>query len=125
VFVENDIAFRCRGAGAARASAWVTARNCTVYQTSRVFRLESGVENVKIFHLALGEGVERDFDRAPGPGAGFEFVGSRIAPSLKPEPYRALPVGEIIIASAAGSFADDPSRDLLATGWEGEPPPSR
>lgn len=124
IFVENDIAFRCRGAGAARASAWVTARNCTVYRTSRAFRLESGVENVKIFQLAIGEGVERDFDRAPGPGAGFEFVGSRVAPNLKPEPYQALDVGAIVSARAPGSSGDDSSRDQLATGWDGEPPPS-
>src|SRR5688572_26032125 len=44
VFVENDIAFRCRGAGTDRDTAWVTARDCTVYKTSRVFRLEANVE---------------------------------------------------------------------------------
>src|SRR5688572_26393926 len=71
VFVENDIAFRCRGAGGNRESAWVTVRDCAVYRTSRVFRLESGVENVKIYNLALGEGISREYDRAPGPGAGF------------------------------------------------------
>ena len=95
VFVENDIAFRCRGAGAERDSAWVTARDCTVYETSRVFRLEAGVENVKIHGLALGAGVEREFDRAPGPGAGFELGGKRDAPPLKPWPYTALQVGEV------------------------------
>jgi hypothetical protein len=93
VLVENDIAFRCRGAGANRESAWVTARECTVYQTSRVFRLESGVENVKIFQLALGDGIERELDRAPGPGAGFEVAGKRQAPPLRAWPYTALPVG--------------------------------
>src|SRR5688572_22299458 len=76
VFVENDIGFRCRGAGSNRESAWVTASNCTVYETSRVFRLEAGVENVKIFGLAVGGGVEREFDRSPGPGAGYEVIGS-------------------------------------------------
>jgi hypothetical protein len=100
VFVDNDIAFRCRGAGGERASAWVTARDCTVYRTSRVFRLEVGVENVKIFNLALGEGVEREYDRAPGPGTGFEVHGTRPAPALRPWPYRALPVGAV---AGAGS----------------------
>jgi hypothetical protein len=95
VFVENDIAFRCRGAGAARPSAWVTVRDCTVYETSRVFRLESGVENVKIFGLAVGAGVEREYDRAPGPGEGFEVVGTRSAPRLRAWPYTALPVGDL------------------------------
>jgi len=95
VFVDNDIAFRCRGAGTGRESAWVTARNCTVYRTSRVFRLEAGVENVKIFHLSLGEGVQQEFDRAPGAGAGFEQAGSRKAPPLASSPYVALPVGEV------------------------------
>jgi hypothetical protein len=93
VLVENDIAFRCRGPGGERASAWVTARDCTVYQTTRAFRLESNVEQVKIHGLALGEKVERDFDKAPGPGAGFEVVGKRVAPKLAAWPYTALPVG--------------------------------
>jgi hypothetical protein len=99
VFVENDIAFRCRGAGGNRASAWVIVRDCTVYRTSRVFRLESGVENVKIHNLALGEGIGREYDRAPGPGAGFEVQGSRTAPPLRAWPYQALPVGEVAEAS--------------------------
>lgn len=102
VFVENDIAFRCRGAGAGRASAWVTVRDCTVYQTARVFRLESGVENVKVFHLAVGEGVTREIEGAPGPGAGFEVVGRRGAPALAPWPYVALPVGELGGATTGG-----------------------
>jgi hypothetical protein len=65
-----------------------------------VFRLEVGVENVKIFNLALGEGVEREYDRAPGPGTGFEVHGTRPAPALRPWPYRALPVGAV---AGAGS----------------------
>lgn len=116
VFVENDIAFRCRGAGGERASAWVTARHCTVYRTSRVFRLEAGVENVKIFHLAVGEGVEREFDRAPGPGAGHEVQGTRRAPGLAPWPYTSLPVGEIIAASSPTASADDQIPTKIATG---------
>lgn len=102
VFVENDIAFRCRGAGGDRASAWVTAMNCTVYQTSRVFRLESGVENVKVFGLAIGEGVAREFEGAPGPGAGHEVAGPRRAPALAPWPYTKLAVGEISAVAAPG-----------------------
>jgi hypothetical protein len=115
VFVENDIAFRCRGAGGEKASAWVTARDCVVYQTTRVFRLEAGVENVNIFHLAQGEGVDREFERAPGPGAGFEVVGKRTAPPLKAWPYTALPVGEIV------THGSDISPNAVATGWEGMP----
>src|SRR5574340_328451 len=58
VLVEDDIAFRCRGT---LGSAWVTARDNTVYQTSRVFRLEHNVKNVKIHGLALGEGIGQIF----------------------------------------------------------------
>lgn len=93
VLVENDIAFRCRGPGGERASAWVTVRNCAIYQTSRVFRLESRVENVKIFGLALGAGVDREFERVPGAGDGFEQARPRPAPPLPAWPYRALPIG--------------------------------
>lgn len=119
VFVDNDIAFRCRGS---RGSAWVTARNCTVYRTSRVFRLEEGVQNVKVFHLALGEGIGRLYDRAPGPGAGFEEGGSRKAPELPGGTWSRLPVGEVVPPGTPPSSADDRLPTALATGWEGRPP---
>jgi hypothetical protein len=115
--VENDIGFRCRGT---RGSAWVTARNCTVYQTSRVFRLEHEVQNVKIFHLALGEGIGQQYDKAPGPGPGFEEHGSRKAPALAKWPYSRLPVGEVIPPGNPRSSADDAIPTALATGWEGD-----
>lgn len=118
VFVENDIAFRCRGS---KGSAWVTVRNCTVYQTSRVFRLEHEVQNVKIFHLALGEGIGQLYDRVPGPGRGFEEHGSRKAPPVAAWPYNRLPVGEVIPAGNPKSSADNTIPTALATGWEGNP----
>ncbi len=89
VLVENDIAFRCRGT---LGSAWVTTRDTTVYQTSRVFRLEHNVQNVKIVGLALGEGIGEVFDKAPGPGEGFEDHGRRPAPPLARWPYTRLRV---------------------------------
>jgi hypothetical protein len=116
VFVENDIAFRCRGS---LGSAWVTVRNCTVYQTSRVFRLEHNVQNMKIFHLALGEGVDKKFDMAPGPGEGFEESGSRPAPKLAPWPYRRLAVGTIVPPGSPPGSADSALPTRIATGWEG------
>lgn len=119
VFVENDIAFRCRGASATRATAWVTARDCTVYQTARVLRLEQRVENVQIFGLASGDGVAREFDHAPGPGAGFVRAGSRSAPPLIPWPYVSLPVGTTADSTPKEVSAVRPAR--AATGWEGTP----
>ena len=131
VFVDNDIAFRCRGTGGTgpplgalargAAGAWVTARNCTVYRTSRVFRLEANVQNVKIFHLALGEGVGERFDRVPGPGEGFEDLGAREAPPLAPWPWTRLPVGRTVAPGTPPSSADARLPTALATGWEGDP----
>lgn len=103
VFVENDIAFRCRGT---LGSAWVTARNNTVYQTSRVFRLEHNVKNVKISGLALGEGIGQVFDHAPGPGEGFEDKRRRTAPPLAPWPYTRLPVGDLRLAALCTKWPD-------------------
>lgn len=117
VFVDNDIAFRCRGT---LGSAWVTVRNCTVYRTSRVFRLEAGVQNVKIFHLALGEGIGRRYDQAPGPGDGFVEHGSRPAPPLAAWPWKRLAVGEVIPPGTPPASADDRVPTKLATGWEGQ-----
>ena len=119
VLVENDIGFRCRGS---RGSAWVTSRNCTVYQTSRVFRLEFEVQNVKIFHLALAEDVGQLYDKVPGPGAGFEEFGKRTAPPLAKWPYNRLAVGEVIPPGNPKSSADDAIPTALADGWQGEAP---
>jgi hypothetical protein len=118
VLVDNDIGFRCRGS---RGSAWVTARNCTVYRTARVFRLEERVQNLKIFHLALGEGVGKRYDQAPGAGEGFEEHGARRAPALRAWPYDRLPVGEVVPPGTPPSSADDRLPTALATGWEGMP----
>lgn len=118
VLVENDIAFRCRGPGDQRESAWVTATHCTVYQTSRVFRLEAAVENVKILHLATGEGVGRKFDGAPGPGAGYVVAGERAAPRLKSWPYTALPVGDVGPVTPGPVHSDVPPA-AVATGASG------
>jgi len=92
VFVDNDIAFRCRGT---LGSAWVTALNNTVYRTSRVFRLEHRVKNVKISGLAVGQGIGQEFDNVPGPGEGFEDRDRRTAPPLAAWPYTRLAVGEV------------------------------
>lgn len=122
VLVENDIGFRCRGT---RGSAWVTARNCTVYETSRVFRLEYEVQNVRIFHLALGDGIGQLYDKAPGPGAGFEEHGRRKAPPLAKWPYKRLAVGEAIPRGDPPSSADSALPTALAAGWEGGVPGGR
>jgi hypothetical protein len=119
VFVENDIAYRCRGT---RGSAWVTTRNCTVYQTTRVFRPEYQVKNLKIFHIAYGEGVKSRFDQSGGgAGEGFEKHGSRKAPPLARWPYNRLPVGRAIPHGRPPSSADRAIPTKLSTGWEGTP----
>jgi hypothetical protein len=84
VFVENDIAYRCRGT---KGAAWVATRNCTLYRTSRPFRPEYQVPNLKIFNMAYGEGVSKmgeliDLGVAAGvvekSGAWFSYDGQRI-----------------------------------------------
>ena len=117
VFVDNDIGFRCRGT---LGSAWVTARNCSVYRTSRVFRLEHAVQNVKIFHIATGDGVGVMYDHAPGPGPGFEENGTRKAPPLPAWPYVRVPVGDIVRPGNPASSADSAIPTALATGWSGD-----
>ena len=119
VFVENDIAFRCRGT---RGSAWATLRNVTVYQTTRVFRLEYEVKNIKVFHMAFGEGVvQRLTEKEGGAGEGFLMVGERTAPDLSPWPYRELPVGDVLPPGCPPASANSALPTQLATGWEGDP----
>jgi len=86
-FVENDIAFRCRGT---LGSAWATVKGAAVYTTTRVFRLEHDVKNVKISGLLLGEGAGELFDNAPWPGEGFEHEPPGKAPALAAWPYTRL-----------------------------------
>jgi len=118
VFAENDIAYRCRGT---LGAAWVTTRNCTLYSTTRPFRPEFQVPNLKIFHMAYGEGIDKIFDESGGgAGAGFENHGSRKAPPLAPWPYKRLPVGDIVPPGQPPSSADSSIPSKLATGWEGE-----
>jgi hypothetical protein len=90
VLVENDIGFRCRGT---LGSAWVTVKNVSAYDTTRVFRLEHHVQNIKISGLALGDGIGQTFDNAPGPGEGFEHEKTpRNALKLPPWPYNRVRV---------------------------------
>jgi hypothetical protein len=92
VFVENDIAFRCRGT---RGSAWVTARNNSFYMTTRVFRLEHRVQNMAIYNSAYGEGVVDTLTHAAGGyGEGYVYEGERQAPLLEIWPYVRLKVGK-------------------------------
>ena len=99
VFVDNDIAFRCRGT---LGSAWVTARECAVYRTSRVFRLEHNVANVKIFDLALGEGAVPTTAR---PGRGLRRARQTEGPAAREVAVRALAVG----AGPGGASARPPA----------------
>lgn len=118
VFVENDIAFRCRGT---RGSAWATLRNVTVYQTTRVFRLEHKVQNMNIFHMAYGEGVKNKITRAAGgEGKGYVNQGERTAPTLAKWPYTRLPVGKIIAHGNPPASGKDVVLTKEATGWPKE-----
>jgi hypothetical protein len=119
VFVDNDIAYRCRGT---KGAAWVTTRNCTAYRTTRVFRPEYQVPNLKIFHMAYGEGIESIFDNSGGgAGEGFENHGKREAPPLAAWPYDRLPVGPVVEPGQPPSSADDAIPVQAADGWEGQP----
>lgn len=118
VFVENDIAFRCRGT---RGSAWATLRNVTVYQTTRVFRLEHKVQNMRIFHMAYGEGVKDRITRAAGgEGEGYVYEGEREAPPLAEWPYTRLLIGEIIPPGNPPVSGNDAIPTQQATGWHEE-----
>jgi len=119
VFVENDIAFRCRGT---RGSAWATLRNVTVYDTTRVFRLEHQVQNIRVFHIAYGEGIgERVTEASGGAGEGCLFDGERKAPPLAKWPYKRLLVGRVLPPGMPPASADKVIPTQPATGWEDHP----
>ena len=117
VFVENDVGFRCRGT---RGGAWATVRNCAIYRTTRPFRLEDRVQNIRVFHTAYGPQVgKRIFQPAGGgPGAGFMDVGRRQAPPLEPWPYDRLPVGKIVPPGRTPEAADQAVPTRPATGFD-------
>ena len=116
VLAENDVGFRCRGT---LGSAWATVRNCAVYHTSRVFRFEDEVNNIKVFQMAWGEGVTHRFqDVAGGRGKGCVIEGERPAASLPQWPYTRLPIGKIIPYNTHPVFADDRLPTKPASGWE-------
>lgn len=117
VFVENDIGFRCRGS---RGGAWVTVRNSAIYTTTRPFRLEHGVKNIRVFHLALGKGNGEMWEHASGgAGDGFVSMGERDAPPLAKWPYKRLAVGNVIEKGNPAESADEVLPTKLATGTSG------
>jgi len=117
VLVDNDIGFRCRGT---RGSAWASVRNCSIYRTTRPFRLEDRVQNIRVFHAAYGPKVGKQiFQRAGGgSGPGFMDVGRRQAPPLPPWPYDRVPVGKTVPPDRTPQARDQALPTKQATGFD-------
>jgi hypothetical protein len=69
---DSEIAFRLRGAGAAATGAWVTVKNAVVYDTTKPFRYEDDIQNLKIWNSTLGSDVTNPFQAASSGSAGLE-----------------------------------------------------
>jgi hypothetical protein len=73
VFRDNEICFRLRGGGGELGGARVTIVNCAVYDSLVAVRAESGVVDLKIHDLGIGEGIQQKLKIAGRPiGWGYE-----------------------------------------------------
>jgi hypothetical protein len=83
VLADNDIAFRLRGDTGDRGGALVAIRNCAVYRSKLAVRTEDAIENLRILHLGMGEGIERKYQTVAGEPRGYVNQGE-----FNPPPYQ-------------------------------------
>lgn len=83
VFANNQVCFRLRGR-TSRGYARVQVRNCAVYQSDVVLRLEDDIEGVVVDGLLVGDGIGRLVHKVGrGRYRGFRLTGVRPAPPLE------------------------------------------
>lgn len=70
---DSNIAFRLRGPGS-KGGAWVTLKNVVVFDASKAVRYEDDIENLHIYNMTFGDGIEKFFESAGGYGDGFETL---------------------------------------------------
>ncbi|MFH1924586.1 MAG: right-handed parallel beta-helix repeat-containing protein [Planctomycetota bacterium] len=80
VLAENDIGFRLRGHTGDYGGAMVTLRDCAVYRSKIAVRMEDAIENLTIFNLGIGEGVERKYQTAAGEPRAYVNEGEFVPP---------------------------------------------
>ena len=83
VFADNEVAFRVRGPGS-RGGAWVTIRDCAIYDTVVGVRAEDQIEKLVVEGLAVGDGVGAKIKFVNGPATpGYRLSGEPVAPALE------------------------------------------
>ena len=69
---DSEIAFRLRGGGGASSGARVLLQNAVVYRVGTAYRYEDDIEQLRILHNTVGNGVGRVFRGAASSSAGLE-----------------------------------------------------
>ena len=81
VFRDNEISLRLRGGTKTYDGALVTVTDCAAYSSDVAVRIEDGLQNLKLSHLAIGKNVKRKYQMAGGKvGSGYENVYEYPAP---------------------------------------------
>ncbi|MBI3832316.1 MAG: right-handed parallel beta-helix repeat-containing protein [Planctomycetes bacterium] len=82
VFAQNDICLRVRGVGRYGGSV-AHVRDCACYSSKAGFRIEDGIQDLKLLGMAYAPDVKQKLAYAGGgAGKGFENIGERPAPAL-------------------------------------------
>ncbi len=82
VFRDNEISLRLRGGSGAYNGALVSVKDCAIYSSDIGVRIEDSIQNLKMSHIAFGQGVTRKYQMAgDGVGSGYENTGEHRAPS--------------------------------------------
>jgi hypothetical protein len=80
VLADNDVCFRLRGDTGEVGGALVRLRNCAVYRSRIAVRMEDAIENLRIFNLGIGDGIQRKYQVAAGRPRGYVNQGEFTPP---------------------------------------------
>jgi hypothetical protein len=81
VFAQNDICLRVRGVGRYGGSV-AQVRDCACYTSKAAFRIEDGIQDLKLSGMAYADVKQKLTYAGAGAGKGFENTGERPAPPL-------------------------------------------
>jgi hypothetical protein len=84
VFYDNELCLRLRGPSGAGeyGGAFVTASDCSFYNTPLAIRAEDGIKNLTVLRPRFGAGVGKKVRHVGGPGPGFRLSDEQPAPDL-------------------------------------------
>jgi hypothetical protein len=102
---DSQIAFRLRGPNARGPGARVRVQNAVVYDADTAFRYEDDIEDLRIWHVTVGAGVDRLFRSGTSPRSvvdvrNFLVLGAELPAQASGPSNLAVPASAFVDAAA-------------------------